>query len=354
MVSKRSIAGVLLLFGAVALTSWYSVKSSQLETANLKKPQLVPTSTITEGRLIQMNTQGQTDYIIYIKHGTQYSNHTSAFTHAYALDFDHTYPHAPPWHAFGLKGFYNQATDELELTQEATISRTAFNNIPNVRFEGKQLTVNLHTKIATSTHLVTFLEPNTLNKTTGIGMKAMLSQHSLTLLSHVKSTYDPTSIKLKQAKPLSGDNAKLIHIASDKAFIYYQQGIGIYEGNAHATQGSRVLTGNKITLYQQQPKGGLEKIIVLGAPAHYSFSPQAENEKRVDAYAKEMRYQPDQHLIILTGNARLTQGQNTFTGNKITYNTLTATVYTPSSEGIRPSLIIEPINQLQKADKTKP
>jgi len=119
------------------------------------------------------------------------------------------------------------------------------------------------------------------------------------------------------------DRDKPVHISADKVSIDEKTGISSYTGNVKISQGSMVLTGEKVIVYQ--PDGKLNNIIVHGAPAMFKQLSDNNNQE-ITASAKKLQYQTITEKLILTGDANLKQGQNSFSGHIIEYDTRNSTV----------------------------
>lgn len=140
---------------------------------------------------------------------------------------------------------------------------------------------------------------------------------------------------------LENDREKPVHISADKVTINEKTGISNYIGNVKISQGSMILTGEKVIVYQ--PDGKLDNIIVTGSPAQFKQLSDINNQE-ITATAKELKYQTIDEKLILTGEASLKQGQNSFTGHKIEYDTRNSTVTanTDSDKKQRVNAIITP------------
>ncbi len=146
---------------------------------------------------------------------------------------------------------------------------------------------------------------------------------------------------------LPSDNQQPLQVQSDEATLNYKTGIGSYQGNVIAIEGSRRLTGSEITLYRNNQTKQLDQVIVLGHLAHYQFLPDL-SQKEVYAAGEKIVFLPQQHQLTITGDAMISQGSNIFKGPQITYNTETSVIHAPSILGVRPSMVIEPVDQLEK------
>ncbi len=117
---------------------------------------------------------------------------------------------------------------------------------------------------------------------------------------------------------LSSDRSQPINIKADRVRINENKGFSTYSGHVVLTQGSIVLTAARLTVYQ--PKGTLQRIEATGTPARFKQLP--DNSKTpVVASAEHMEYLAGDELLLLTGQARLTQGGDVFSGHRIEYDT---------------------------------
>ncbi len=125
------------------------------------------------------------------------------------------------------------------------------------------------------------------------------------------------------------DREKPVHISADKVSIDEKTGFSSYMGNVKISQGSMLLTGDKVTVYQ--PDGKLDKIIVNGVPAQFKQLSDKNNQE-ITAQALELIYYTITEKLILTGESSLKQGQNSFSGHIIEYDTRNSTV-TANTDG---------------------
>ena len=128
---------------------------------------------------------------------------------------------------------------------------------------------------------------------------------------------------------LQNDVHEKLHIHADTSFIDLKTGIYTYQGNVVSTQGSTVLTGDRITTKTDNQKRLLEIIATQkpGTLAHYHTIPNPLDAD-LDAKAERIYYYPQEHQVILMGQAMVTQGANVYTGPLLRYNTLTRTIIT--------------------------
>lgn len=121
----------------------------------------------------------------------------------------------------------------------------------------------------------------------------------------------------QQGWALSSDRQQPMHIEADQAELDEQKGVSIYTGNVQVTQGTLVLTGDTMTVYNVDED--IERVIMLGQPATYRQRPDGKDE---DMHAKSLRmeYFATPERIILLREAVAWQGKNVFRSDRIVYD----------------------------------
>ena len=143
------------------------------------------------------------------------------------------------------------------------------------------------------------------------------------------------------ASALPEDRKKPIHIAADSAQIDEKTGVTTYTGNVLITQGTMKIQAAKVSLYQKNR--AVDRIVATGSPAQ--FSQQASADQAVtDAFGNSLEYQVKQQTITISGNARVEQDKNKFSGERIVYQMDKARVnaYGGKDSGQRVQMIIQP------------
>jgi len=154
---------------------------------------------------------------------------------------------------------------------------------------------------------------------------------------------------------LSSDRDQPINLEADHADIDDLKGISIYTGNVILTQGSMVIKSNKLTLYNDK-NNELEKAIAVGNSKKLATFKQRPEGKDKDFRARSitMIYYLDKDKIHLLKKAYVWQAGDTFSGDKIIYDTKKETVLassvknkngTPVSSGGRVKVTIQPKSQ---------
>ncbi|ALG67617.1 lipopolysaccharide transport periplasmic protein LptA [Beggiatoa leptomitoformis] len=118
---------------------------------------------------------------------------------------------------------------------------------------------------------------------------------------------------------LATDKDQPINITAEQATIDDLKGVAIYEGNVIVTQGTIRIEADKVTLTYTQ-KQTLDKVILDGNPARFKQRPDNSKED-LNAKASKMEYFATENRLQLTQNAEVWQGKDTFTGQRITYDT---------------------------------
>lgn len=146
------------------------------------------------------------------------------------------------------------------------------------------------------------------------------------------------------AQALPEDASQPIHISADSASINENTGVTVYKGNVHIQQGTMKIRGDRVELYRNAA-GDVNRIVSVGQPAEFEQQPQAEDPLTY-AYGLHMEYLVDAQKVTITDEARVEQGQDIFTGQRIIYNMEQAIVDAFSSEGgdTRVQMVIQPRN----------
>lgn len=151
------------------------------------------------------------------------------------------------------------------------------------------------------------------------------------------------SVLSYKALALPDDNAQIMYMRSDTADISQEKHKGVFKGHVELDQGTTHLrAASAITKGNADNK--LVKAIAYGdakEQAHY-WSTTSTEKPPMHAYADTIYYYPEKHLIELVGNAKITQGDNTFTAPKIIYDTEKQHVLTERAGNKRTSITIYP------------
>ncbi|BBB27278.1 lipopolysaccharide transport periplasmic protein LptA [Amphritea japonica] len=157
---------------------------------------------------------------------------------------------------------------------------------------------------------------------------------------------------LVQALP--EDARQAIHITADSATRNDKTGITIYSGDVILTQGSMKITGKSLEL--RQTGKAVSSIIAKGNLAQFQQRPAA-NKEITHAYGKVLDYNIHTKELEITGQAKVSQGTDSFSGNRIVYDMKKSTVNAfgdSSSKGERVQMIIQPKAAQETKDTSEP
>ena len=89
--------------------------------------------------------------------------------------------------------------------------------------------------------------------------------------------------------------------------------------------------------------------LAKGKPA--IFKQQLEDGSLISLQANEIKYQPDLHIITVSGNAEVKQAGSKVTGETITYNTSSEKLEAISSDNESVTTILQPAQIKAQQDK---
>ena len=144
------------------------------------------------------------------------------------------------------------------------------------------------------------------------------------------------------AHALPTDQDEPIYVEADSANIDEAKGITRYTGSVIITQGSMVLKGETVDLLRGNDDT-INQIISKGAPAYFEQRPQLDQEITY-ATGSTLDYTVSSQLLLITGDAKVTQGGDEFTGAKINYDMANSKVKAFSSESgnQRVKMVLQP------------
>lgn len=148
------------------------------------------------------------------------------------------------------------------------------------------------------------------------------------------------------AAALTSDAEQPMLIEADSAELDDKKGISIYRGNVRVTQGTLVLTGETMTVYNQDDD--ISKVIVEGAPATYKQRPDGKQQD-VHAKALMMEYFKSPEKVILSKDAEVEQEGDILRSERIVYDIENDQVTAGSGEpGNRVRITLQPKNKKKK------
>ena len=125
------------------------------------------------------------------------------------------------------------------------------------------------------------------------------------------------------AGALSSDKDQPLDLEADSAEIDEGKGMSVYIGNVIATQGSMRLESDRLTVFHSGTKA--ERLEADGKPARFQQLAD-DSPEPVKARARRLEYRFDSEELILTGDAVVLQGKDTFQSDRITYDRVKSVV----------------------------
>lgn len=146
---------------------------------------------------------------------------------------------------------------------------------------------------------------------------------------------------------LTEDKNKPMLIEADSAELDDKKGISIYRGNVKVTQGTLLLTGTTMTVYNEGDD--INKVVVTGSPATYRQRPDGK-EKDVNAKAQLMEYHKSPEKVVLTTEAEVEQNGDILRSDRIVYDISNDQVTAGGNDpGKRVRITLQPKNKKNNA-----
>ncbi|MBA6232719.1 MULTISPECIES: lipopolysaccharide transport periplasmic protein LptA [unclassified Colwellia] len=140
------------------------------------------------------------------------------------------------------------------------------------------------------------------------------------------------------------DISQKIEIDASRQAADLKNKIFSYIDNVVITQGSLIIRADLVQVLTQS--GSEEKTyIAKGKPA--TFEQTLTDGTLLNLQADEIRYEPGNNLVIISGNALLQQEDSEVSGSKITYNIDTQYVNAESKTNERTKTIFQPKEKVQ-------
>lgn len=159
------------------------------------------------------------------------------------------------------------------------------------------------------------------------------------------------------ASALSSDKDQPIEVEADYAELDDSIGETVYRGSVVIVQGSMRLTGDQLTVFYTEDRQ-LKRALMLGQPAQFKQRPDGA---KVDDEGEGLRieYFAQDEMLVLQDKARFTQGERSFSGAEITYDTRrslikaygsgqAATGGKPAGEGGRVRIVLPPAGKEER------
>ncbi len=131
------------------------------------------------------------------------------------------------------------------------------------------------------------------------------------------------------ALALPDDKNQPIQLKADSAEMDDRKGISVYIGQVHVKQGSLEIEADKVTIYSDDQ--GVKQIVAIGRPVKFRQQPKID-EPLTEGFALTLEYYADIDRAVFIDQAKLIQGGDTFTGDRIQFE-LEQDIVTASSKG---------------------
>lgn len=126
-----------------------------------------------------------------------------------------------------------------------------------------------------------------------------------------------TLLFITNAWGLSSDKNKPVEVEADNFLLDDAKKITTYSGNVIITQGSMEIRANKVSIYGA--RGKTDKVIATGNPVKFKQQPDGK-QGLIRGEAKRFEYLVTKSTLVLLNKATLWQGRNTFSSDKIIYD----------------------------------
>lgn len=122
-----------------------------------------------------------------------------------------------------------------------------------------------------------------------------------------------------QANAEKADRNKPVNVESDTLRVDDVKKTGIYEGNVVLTQGTLLLTADRIEV--RQDERGFTSGVAIGTSKPVYFRQKQEGrDEYVEGTGSRLEYDATVETVKLSGSARLKRGEEEVRGNVITYD----------------------------------
>ncbi len=148
------------------------------------------------------------------------------------------------------------------------------------------------------------------------------------------------------------DLTQEITIKSKRQSADLKNKIASYLDEVSISQGTISIVADIVQVYSNVDDNTKEKsdtYLAKGKPA--IFKQALEDGSLISLQANEIKYQPDLHLITVSGNAQVKQAGSKVTGETITYNTLSEKLEAISSNNDSVTTILQPAQIKAQQDK---
>ncbi|MGB1236804.1 MAG: lipopolysaccharide transport periplasmic protein LptA [Pseudomonadales bacterium] len=144
------------------------------------------------------------------------------------------------------------------------------------------------------------------------------------------------------ALALPSDRNQPIDVNADSASMDENSGLTVLTGAVKVVQGTMKITGKKLEIYRDKA-GEISKMITYGAPATFQQQ-QQKGKPLTHAFGSKMVYLLAEQTVTITGNAKVEQDNDKFSGEKVVYYMDKAVVKATGGKQ-RVKMIIQPKGQ---------
>lgn len=151
-----------------------------------------------------------------------------------------------------------------------------------------------------------------------------------------------TLLFITNAWGLSSDKNKPVEVEADNFLLDDAKKTTTYSGNVIITQGSMEIRANKVSIYGA--RGKTDKVIATGNPVKFKQQPDGK-QGLIRGEAKRFEYLVTKNTLVLLNKATLWQGRNTFSSDKIIYDSKRSIVKAgeKNSSSKRVKITLEPV-----------
>lgn len=144
------------------------------------------------------------------------------------------------------------------------------------------------------------------------------------------------------AMALDTDSKEKLNIVADSGTYNFKTGVDIYEGHVKIDQGTTHIIADKL-ITKKNAKHKIQEAIAYGKEelAHFWTQPKL-GEPEIHAHAKIIKFYPLETNVSLEQDVLVTQGDNSFKGELIHYNSNEQTITVPSLSNGRAVLVYNP------------
>ena len=126
------------------------------------------------------------------------------------------------------------------------------------------------------------------------------------------------------ANALPEDREQPIHLQADQASFDQRTGVSVYQGHVEVSQGTMYLAADKATVYFDE-NGVFQRMEAVGSPTQFRYQP-SRKKPRIDGVGDRIEYDAVKAKVWVSGNAKFSQGDDTFSGKEIEYDLTTDVV----------------------------